>query len=142
VRARFDGRQWGLGEIEVVNTHVVNPIAPPLRESRRLRQRELASLEALLHEPAETRVLVGDFNSSPVWPLYRRLAAAATDGAVAAGTARRTWGYWPKSPPMLRIDHVFVQGAKCVRTDVVKVSGADHRGLLMEIEPLRDDHQP
>ena len=135
IRASFDGSRWGFGAVEVVDTHLVNPIARPLLQSKRLRQGELAALTNLLDEPAGTRVLVGDFNSSPAWPLYRRIAALATDGAVAAGTARRTWGYWPGSPPMLRIDHAFLQGAACVNTSLVPVAGGDHRGLLVEIEP-------
>lgn len=135
IRARFDGIRWGFREVEVVDSHVVNPISRPLLQSKRLRELELAALEQLLAEPVASRILVGDMNSSPAWPLYRRLAALATDGALAAGTARRTWGYWPRSPRMLRIDHAFLQGATCVRTSLVQVAGGDHRGLLVEVEP-------
>lgn len=145
IRVRFDGAAWGFGEVEVVNTHIVNPIARPWRQSQRLRRMELAALEKVLAEPAASRILVGDFNSSPAWPLYRRLAGLATDGAVEAGTARRTWGYTPGSPRMLRIDHAFLQGASCVTTGLIRVSGADHRGLIADVEPTRERraaHQP
>nr|MDJ0925698.1 endonuclease/exonuclease/phosphatase family protein [Acidimicrobiia bacterium] len=32
VLARFDGSSWGFGEIEIVNTHLVNPISRPFRQ--------------------------------------------------------------------------------------------------------------
>ena len=147
IRALFDGQDWGFGSVELISAHVVNPIARPLLDSKRTRSRELAALESILAErgAAETRIVVGDFNSSPAWPLYRRLSQLATDGAVAAGTARRTWGYFPKGPRLLRIDHVFLQGAVCRATELVTIPGADHRALLADIEPsqdLRADHQP
>ncbi len=135
IRARFDGASWGLPPVEVVNTHLVNPIARPILESKRLRRAECAALVDIMEQPAPTRIVVGDFNSSPVWPLYRRISRLAVDGAVAAGTARRTWGYFPNTPATLRIDHVFVQGATCTSTEVAKVTGADHRALVVDIEP-------
>ncbi len=139
IRVRLDGDAWGLGDVEIINTHVVNPISPPMRQTRLLRQQELAALEELLADDREptARILVGDFNSSPAWPLYRRLTKLATDGAVAAGTAKRTWGYFPGSPRMLRIDHVFLQGATCSNTQLVKIPGADHRGVLIDVIPVR-----
>lgn len=147
IRAEFDGRRWGLGDVELINTHIVNPIARPLLHSKQLRARELAALETLLASgpQGDSRILVGDFNSSPAWPFYRRVAKLATDGAVSAGTARRTWSYFPRSPRLLRIDHVFLQGVTCGGTQLVPIPGADHRGLLADIEPVHDrraDHQP
>jgi len=136
VRARFDGAAWGFGEIEVIVAHVVNPISRPFSVSRGHRREEAAALEALLAAPGATRILVGDFNSSPTWPLYRRLAALAIDGPVQAGTAARTWGYFPNSPRLLRIDHAFLQGARCVSSQTVKIPGADHRALVVDVEPL------
>jgi endonuclease/exonuclease/phosphatase family metal-dependent hydrolase len=138
ILGRFDGAFWGLPAVEVINAHITNPISTPLGHSRRMRVAETAALESLLDNGDDhvARILVGDFNSSPAWPLYRRVAAKAIDGAVQAGTARRTWGYYPNSPRMLRIDHVFLQGPiKCTGTQLVKISGADHRGLLIDLEP-------
>ncbi|MCP3994510.1 MAG: endonuclease/exonuclease/phosphatase family protein [bacterium] len=138
IRGRFDGQNWGLGSVDFISAHFVNPIARPLLESKRIRARELAALEAILADraAAETRILVGDFNSSPAWPFYRRVSQLATDGALAAGTARRTWSYFPRSPRLLRIDHVFLQGAACRGTQLVTIPGADHRALLADIEAL------
>lgn len=134
----FDGRPRGLPTVELINAHLTNPIAVPFSESRSLRQREADGLEKLLanRDASVARVLVGDLNSSPGWPMYRRLASLATDGAVQAGSAKRTWGYYSWSPRMLRIDHVFLQGdVRCVATRLVKIRGADHRGLLIDLEP-------
>lgn len=88
VRAILQDDPWA--GVEVVNAHLVNPISRPMRLSLRLRTQELAELETMLRAQSAARVLVGDFNSSPAWPLYRRLRTLATDAAVAAGTAQRT----------------------------------------------------
>lgn len=140
VTAVLDSDDWDLnGDVEIVNVHLMNPIARPLRETRRLRREELSALEGLLAGQGEntSRVLVGDLNSSPAWPIYRRMATLATDAAVAAGTARRSWGPWPSFPRVLRIDHAFVQGLRPLRTRLVTVRGADHRGLLIDLESSR-----
>lgn len=140
IRALLTAAEWGLDtDVEIVNAHVVNPIARPIRHSLRLRRAELAELEALLQREGapQSRVLVGDLNSSPAWPVYRRLAALATDAAVVAGAARRTWGPRPASPRMLRIDHAFVRGVKVIDAQLINVAGSDHRGLLVELEPVR-----
>ncbi len=137
VRARIDASAEGLATVDVVNAHIVNPIARPVLESRRLRRQELAALIDLFGGSDDPIVLVGDLNSSPAWPLYRKLAEVATDGAVEAGTARRTWGYYPNSPAMLRIDHVFTRGVRCLSTRLVRLPGADHRGVVADIDPLR-----
>jgi endonuclease/exonuclease/phosphatase family metal-dependent hydrolase len=136
VRAILLGAAWGRdADVEIINAHLVNPVARPMKVSLRLRMAEIAALEGILNsDPSpRTRVLVGDLNSSPAWPIYRRLAKVATDAARAAGTARRTWGPRPASPRLLRIDHAFVQRAHVVRTQLVTVRGADHRGLLVEL---------
>lgn len=140
IQAVLPGESWGSDtSIEIVNAHLVNPIARPISHSLRTRRAELNALCDILGQEARTgkRVLVGDLNSSPAWPLYRRLRRLAVDAAVAAGTPRRTWGPLPTSPRLLRIDHVFVQGIRPVRAELVTVAGADHRGLLVDLEPIR-----
>lgn len=138
VRAALSSADWGLeADLEIVNGHLVNPIARPLALSRRLRQQEIIALERFLSNGETSRLLVGDLNSSPLWPLYRRLCALATDGASAAGTARRTWGPWPWAPRLLRIDHVFTQQVRILRTSVIRIAGADHSGLLVDLASLR-----
>lgn len=126
---------WGFPvDLEIINAHLVNPIARPLARSRLLRSQELAALEGVLTNPSRpARVLVGDLNSSPAWPVYRRLNALATDAAAATGTARRTWGPRPGSPRLLRIDHAFVQGVRPLQTEPVRIAGSDHSGLLVDV---------
>jgi endonuclease/exonuclease/phosphatase (EEP) superfamily protein YafD len=135
VRASFDGARWGFDHVEVVGTHLVNPVSWPWSESQRLRIEEANALEQLLMEPAATRAVVGDFNSSPAWALYRRVGGLALDAAVAAGTTRATWGYFPWSPAMLRIDHAFIQGARSLGTRPVRIPGSDHRALVVDLAP-------
>ena len=138
VRATLSSADWGLeADLEIVNAHLVNPIARPMALSRRLRQREIIALEQFLGSGEASRALVGDLNSSPLWPLYRRLRTIAADGALAAGTARRTWGPWPWAPRLLRIDHVFTQRVRVLRTSVIRIAGADHSGLLVDLASLR-----
>jgi len=138
VRARFDGAPWGFECVEIVGTHLVNPISWPWSDSRRLRVAEATALEQLAVEPTPTRVIVGDFNSSPAWALYRRMRRFAVDAAVAADTARATWGYFPRSPAMLRIDHAFIQGARSLGTRPVRIPGSDHRALVVDLVPAED----
>jgi endonuclease/exonuclease/phosphatase (EEP) superfamily protein YafD len=140
IQAVLPGSRWESdASIEIINAHLVNPIARPIGHSLRTRKAELAALRGVLSRADGTgpRVLAGDLNSSPLWPLYRRVRSLAIDAAVAAGTARRTWGPLPTSPRMLRIDHVFVQGFIPIRTELVSIAGADHRGLLVDLELIR-----
>lgn len=141
VVATLRGVEWDLAcDVRVVNAHVMNPIVRPLSFTRRLRARELAGLRNMLlaEMPSDACVVVGDLNSSPAWPLYRQLRRVATDAAQQAGTARRTWGPWPWSPRLLRIDHAFLKGPiRGMRTQVVRIAGADHSGLLVDIESTR-----
>jgi endonuclease/exonuclease/phosphatase family metal-dependent hydrolase len=139
--ARLRGSDWDLtSDVQVVNAHLMNPIVRPLSATRRLRSQELAGLRALLATatPTEARIVVGDLNSSPAWPLYQQLRRIATDAAKQAGTAKRTWGPRPRSPRLLRIDHVFLAGPiRGTRTKVVRLAGADHSGLLVDIDSAR-----
>ena len=138
--AVLPARDWGLErDLQIFNAHLVNPVSRPIAQSIRVRAKEVAALEQIFGMPHDTasRILVGDLNSSPAWPLYRRLGNLATDAAVAAGTARRSWGPWPGSPRLLRIDHAFVQGPKPLRTTLLSISGTDHSGLLLDVEAVR-----
>jgi endonuclease/exonuclease/phosphatase family metal-dependent hydrolase len=50
-------------------------------------------------------VVCGDFNATPVSPVYRALARGLRDVRVGV---RRKVGTWPSARPLLRIDHMFV----------------------------------
>jgi endonuclease/exonuclease/phosphatase family metal-dependent hydrolase len=92
----------------------------------------------LAASPHRRRVLVGDLNSTPIWPLYRRLAARMHDAAVLA--ARRhgrsvepTWGPWAGAPRLLRIDHALVHGVGVEDFRVVPIPGGDHSAIVVDL---------
>lgn len=88
--------------------------------------------------PGPARLLVGDFNSTTYWPWYRRMASQFTDAAVAVaaktGTSpKATWGPWPGSPKLLRIDHGFLRRLEVEEFEVFEVAGSDHCALVMDL---------
>ena len=83
---------------------------------------------------------MGDFNSTPLWPAYRRIRSHLTDAAVAVAERRgrrvgRTWGPWASAPRLLRIDHGFVSGLEVEEFRVVEVFGSDHSAIVMDVVP-------
>jgi endonuclease/exonuclease/phosphatase family metal-dependent hydrolase len=90
-------------------------------------------------DAAPQRIVVGDFNATPAWPLYWRMASQFTDAAVAVAMqsgrrTQRTWGPGPDAPRLLRIDHGFVSNG--MRVDeflVVPVRGSDHSAIVMDV---------
>jgi endonuclease/exonuclease/phosphatase (EEP) superfamily protein YafD len=134
--ARLEPPDWPRS-LEIVNIHMANPIGWPPWGSIRLRRQQLDVLMAHLAAPA-VRLVAGDFNASPAWPVYGRIAARMDDAAVLVARKRgtrpaRTWGPTPSGPRLLRIDHVFLEGLRPLGSRVVTVPGSDHRGLVVEI---------
>jgi endonuclease/exonuclease/phosphatase family metal-dependent hydrolase len=125
--------------IHVTATHLMAPHSVTPMPSPFLRPRQLRAIEAYLRErPADQRVVMGDFNATPLWPAYRRIAAQLTDAAVAVAEATgtrpvRTWGPWPGSPRLLRIDHAFVAGLQVESFRTVHVPGSDHSAIVMDV---------
>lgn len=127
---QLDGRP-----LEILSVHMANPIdgfrGIPARRA------QLAELERSLEAPAD-RVLVGDMNATPVWPLYRRLNRMLEDG-VADWAKRRgaraapTWAKSPNWPALLRIDHAFVSGVEVSGVRVERIAGLDHRALVIDL---------
>lgn len=128
-----------LKPLEILNLHIAAPHVRPYGVGPIHRRRQWRALAGYLDEhPRDARVLVGDFNSTPAWPLYRRLAPRFEDAAVEA--ARRhgrrpaaTWGPTPDAPRVLRIDHGFVQGLPVEDFQVIPVPGSDHCAVLVEL---------
>jgi vancomycin resistance protein VanJ len=125
--------------IEIVNLHLAAPHVHPVVQRLRDRRRQLdLVLEHLDATPRRQRVLGGDLNATPLWPAYRRLRARFDDAAVEA--ARRigrrpgaTWGPWPGSVRLLRIDHVLVRGLTATGTRVLPLRGSDHSALVADL---------
>ena len=82
--ARLEPAEWpGLGQpLEIVNLHVHAPHIPPPWRAAAYRRGQLRELLAYLDDaPHPGRVLVGDFNATTAWPLYRHLSRRLRDAA-------------------------------------------------------------
>lgn len=125
--------------IELINLHIRAPHSPPGLMSLQHRRGQWRGLQRhLAAAPHHPRVLVGDFNATPMWPLYRRVTAHLHDAAriVAARHGRRplrTWGPRPGSPRLLRIDHAFVHRVAVLDFQVVAIPGGDHSAVVVDI---------
>jgi endonuclease/exonuclease/phosphatase family metal-dependent hydrolase len=139
--AELDPSEWSEinSPLEVMNVHIRAPhLLPPWRTVARRRGQLRGLLEYLDATQDRRQVVVGDFNATPRWPLYRRMASRRVD-AVRMDAERRgrrpapTWGPWPGAPRLLRIDHAFVQGLRVERARVLPLPGSDHSALLIEL---------
>jgi len=128
------------GPLELANLHMAAPhtVRPRMGLGLRVQQmRDLLPWLQRTERPAQ-RVMVGDFNATPVWPVYRQIVAHFTDAAV--DVARRsgdrpkpTWGPWAGSPRLLRIDHAMVDGVEAEDVRVVHVPGSDHSAVVVDV---------
>jgi endonuclease/exonuclease/phosphatase family metal-dependent hydrolase len=120
--------------------HLLNPIHFPWWITARARGRQLEGLFAWLDRgQGEPVVVAGDFNASPRWPAYKLTAQRLTDlvaeRADRAGLeAERTWSWRPGWPRMLRIDHVFGEGARATDVTTEPILGTDHAAVVVDIE--------
>jgi endonuclease/exonuclease/phosphatase family metal-dependent hydrolase len=138
--ARLSPAGWpGLARnVEILNAHLANPVIG-VPAGWRHRRGQVAGLAAYLAsaEPCP-RALLGDLNSTPRWPAYRRLAAELEDAAVlaAARSGRApapTWGPYPGAPRLLRIDHVLVDAFDVLDFRVVPLPGSDHWAVVADL---------
>jgi hypothetical protein len=138
--ARLSPADWpGLGApVELATTHLAAPHIKPYGSGPWVRRRQTRELERyLLDNPVGRRALVGDFNSTPLWPAYRRIASQLTDAAVEVAKASGrpalpTWGPTSGSRRLLRIDHSFVRGMTPLDFKVVRVLGSDHDAIVID----------
>lgn len=149
--ARLDPADWpGLpAPVEIVNVHIFSPTHRPVRRAFPVRREQLRGLEAYLAEAERIpRALVGDLNSTRIWPVYRRIAQRLEDAVDlwARGAPgrwpRRTWGPAPWSPRLFRIDHVFVRGLAVHHLEVIRISGSDHSAVLCEVGVAQPRPEP
>ncbi|MEN8159555.1 MAG: endonuclease/exonuclease/phosphatase family protein [Myxococcota bacterium] len=134
--ARLETEDWPELDqrIEILNVHIA---APHTRDWHH-RGGQLAALETYLGRAPGPRALVGDLNATPLWPVYRRLAARLDDAArlVASrqGRApRRTWGPTSGAPRLLRIDHVLVDALDVHDLRIAPLPGSDHSAVVVDL---------
>jgi endonuclease/exonuclease/phosphatase (EEP) superfamily protein YafD len=131
----LDGR-----EVVTGGFHMSNPIQFPWWRSVEERKDQVAAvIEWGRAQHSDALVLAGDFNATPIWPLYKRLVADWDDlpAELAATEGREpdlTWAWRPGWPRMLRIDHVFGRGVRAITSTVEPVQGSDHHALVVDVE--------
>ncbi len=139
--AELSPTTWpGLADgLQLLNIHIQAPHVRPW-SSLPLRRAQISELSAWLSEHrAERCVLVGDLNSTPLWPAYQRITRELTDGALELArtenrSAERTWGPFPGAPCLLRIDHVMTAGVQLRSCQAVRGFASDHSGVLADLE--------
>ncbi|MCH7868562.1 MAG: endonuclease/exonuclease/phosphatase family protein [Myxococcales bacterium] len=144
--ARLESRDWNhlSGPVEITNLHVAAPHILAPRPGLALRWHQARELDAYLEradqetQPGPARLMVGDFNATPGWPWYRRMASRFTDAAAElaakAGTSTvPTWGPWLGGPKLLRIDHGFIRGLEVEAFEVLEIAGSDHSALVIDL---------
>jgi len=123
--------------IEILNAHIAAPHTPPIRQALARRREQLAGILWYLDtSSAARRVLVGDLNSTPAWPVYRRLCRRFRDAAIEVAERgrrrpRATWGWTGRR--LLRIDHALVDGLSVRDFQVLRIPGSDHSGLVVDL---------
>jgi len=134
--ARLDPDDWPEldGPIEVIDIHLLNPLERPWKATQTTRRQQIAGARDRVEATGLPSVIVGDMNSTPLWPEYKLLAQIGTDAAKETGTAKRTWFQPVHGPRVLRIDHSFVRGLTPITTFVRRVRGSDHLALITDIE--------
>jgi endonuclease/exonuclease/phosphatase (EEP) superfamily protein YafD len=124
---------------ELINVHVRAPHSPPSPAALRHRRGQWRGMRGhLLASPDLPRVVIGDFNATPLWPIYRRMSAHLRDAALIAarrngGRTYRTWRPRPGLPRLLRIDQAFVSGVEVVDFRVLEIAGGDHFALVVDV---------
>jgi len=125
-------------ELEIIAVHLPAPQTLPPWTTFRLRGEDVAALSAFFAQDSERgRILIGDLNSPPLWPAYRRLSRHLQDAPVlvtrrTGSRPARTWGPWVGSPRLFRIDHVLVSGIRPQATSVVPLPGSDHSAVIVD----------
>jgi endonuclease/exonuclease/phosphatase (EEP) superfamily protein YafD len=141
--ATLDPEHWPELErpLEILNLHFMAPQMLYPNPSFLVRPRQVRGVERYLRaRPSDQRVVVGDFNATPWWPLYWRMASHLTDAAVAVAekvgrSPAPTWGPWFGAPRLIRIDHGFVAGVEVDDFQVVEVTEADHSAVVVDVLP-------
>ena len=140
--AVLDPSHWSVLDhrLEVMNVHFTNPLRQPPWRTWAQRRGQSRAVEAWLAEPRRPCVVVGDFNSPPLWPLYRRLTRWGDD--VMLRVAKRngmrpepTWSpLWTGRRRLLRIDHALATDLAVRSARVIHVDGSDHSAIMFDFD--------
>lgn len=123
------------GDVRVLALHMPTPLS-----NYEGWQSDLTVAAEVGESATEPTLLIGDLNTSPWHPDFRRLLDAGfVDAHIANGKGFST--SWPTTwriPPFVRLDHALTV-AGLVSTDVVDftIPGSDHRGLMVTVAPAR-----
>jgi len=140
--ARLSPAHWSdlLQPVEIVNVHIFAPQPWPYFPRAHTRRRQVEELLGFLDEAKPLpRAVVGDFNSTPLWPAYRRIAARLRHSVTAhrsgAFARHRTWPHVPalRIAGWIGIDHCFLTGLVARDLQVVPLRGSDHLGLCVDV---------
>ncbi len=122
----------GAGPVGVVAAHAAGTAITPGAGWRA----DLERLPGLVPEtPDERGIIIGDFNTTPWSPAFRRLASGGwRDAADVVGRGLRpTWPSWTPLP-VSPLDHVLVSGGLGVsEVNAADVPGSKHRALLVTV---------
>lgn len=113
---------------------LVRPATPPdMRTHTANRQREVSTMLPWMDAGDQAVLMMGDFNTPPVGPVYGLVGTRLGDAFAAAGLG---WGYtYPARLPLLRIDQIHISRQWVPRR--LSVGGgraSDHRPLIADLE--------
>jgi len=137
--AEIAGTSRATGPVEVLNVHLAAPhLLPPWR-TLAMRRAQVRALQAHIDAaPHRHRVVVGDLNSTPIWPAYCRLTRGLDDAVRTLARHRghrpaRTWRPAKSLPFLLRIDHVLTLGLTVHEVHVIPIRGSDHGAVVADL---------
>lgn len=137
-RRRDEARavQWLKIVAEKFRLHLMNTHLSVRFRERHAQTGALLGAEWAVRSESELPLVVcGDFNASPLSPVYRRLCRDLKD-AQCGKTRQATW---PSVFPLLRLDYIFVSPRVMVRAthvvdDALARRASDHLPLVAELE--------
>jgi endonuclease/exonuclease/phosphatase (EEP) superfamily protein YafD len=125
--------------LAVTGLHLPNPLDFPWWATARTRSIQIEAVFEWISDQSEMAAIVaGDFNASPIWPAYRKLATRLTDLVDEWAVAEErepepTWAWHAGWPRVLRIDHVFGSGVRAANVAVEPIVGSDHAAVIADL---------
>jgi len=133
-------REGAAEVLQITNVHLTAPHHLPPWKMLWQRHQQVRALDAHFRRNAPVRqILLGDLNSTPLFPAYHALCARFRDAALIAasrngGRTHATWAPRPGWRPLLRIDHALVDSSIDVKSlRVLPLAGSDHSAILVDV---------